>query len=158
MTRKNNYNYQYPVGDQKIIKKLSDPKYEGGNIALPKEADETEKIKYTIGQSILNYHLETKKSLTVIAEEIALADITEKKVYDICRGKISNFSLGELIVSALNLRIYSIPCLDCGGDIMPILLGDVVYSLKKQENLPTKIPNIYQALAKHQSLVHCQKY
>ena len=137
-----------------IRKKLSDPKYEGGNIALPKEADEIEKIKYNISQSILNYHLETKKTLSVIATEIALADITEKKVYDICRGKISDFNLGELIVSALNLRIYFIPCLDCGENILPLLLGDMVYSLKKQENLPTKIPNIYQALEKHQMLVH----
>jgi len=154
MTKRNNYNYQYPVGDQKIIKKLVNPKYEEGNIALPKEADEIEKIKYTIGQSILNYHLETKKSLTTIAQEISLVDITEKKVYDICRGKINDFSLGELIVSALNLRIYFIPCLDCGGDILPILLGDMVYSLKKQESLPTKIPNIYQALEEHQMLAH----
>jgi hypothetical protein len=58
MTKRNNYNYQYPVGDEKIIKKLSDPKYKGGNIALPKDADEIEKIKYSICQSILTYHQE----------------------------------------------------------------------------------------------------
>ncbi|CAG8751425.1 9752_t:CDS:2, partial [Ambispora leptoticha] len=98
------------------------------NIALPKDADEIEKIKYTISQSILNYQFETNKPLTVIAEEIALADITEKKVYDICR--------------------------DCRENILPLLLGDMVYSLKKQESLPTKIPNIYQALEEHQMLAH----
>ena len=126
----------------------------GGNIALPKEADEIEKIKYSISQSILNYHLETKKSLAAMTKEIALADITEKKLYDLYRGKINDFSLGELVVSALNLRIYFIPCLDCGKNILPILLGDMVYSLKKQESLPTKIPHIYQALAEHQALAH----
>src|SRR4051794_14445906 len=109
MTKRNNYNYQYPVGDEKIIKKLSDPKYKGGNIALPKDADEIKKIKSIICKSFLTYH--KKKNL-------------------FC------------------------PCLDCGGNILPILLGDLVHSLKKQENLPTKIPIIYQALAQHQTLVH----
>jgi hypothetical protein len=154
MTKKNSYNYQYPIGDQKIIRKLSNPKYEGGNIALSEDADEIEKIKYSISQGILNYHLETKKPLAVMAKEIALADITEKKLYDICRGKINDFHLGELVVSALNLRIYFVPCLDCGGNVLSLLLGDVVRSLKEQEGLPTKIPNIYQALEKHQVLVH----
>lgn len=166
MTKKNNYtfkkeiikDYSFPPHEEliRIRKKLSDPKYEGGNIALSKEANEIEKIKYSISQSILTYQQASKKTLNAMVKEIALADITEQKVYDICRGKINDFSLGELIVSALNLRIYSIPCLDCGGNILPILLGDMVYSLKKQENLSTKIPNIYQALAEHQTLVHCQ--
>lgn len=165
MIKKNNYSfkketirdYSFPPQEEliRIRKKLSDPKYEGGNIALSKDAEPIEKVKYSISQSILTYHQETKKSFATMAKEIGLADITEKKVYDICRGKINDFTLGELIVSALNLRIYSIPCLDCGRDILPVLLGDIVHSLKKQENLPTKIPNIYQALEKHQMLVHC---
>ena len=164
MTRKNNYSfkketikdYSFPPQEEliRIRKKLSDPKYEVGNIALSKEADEIEKIKYSISQSILTYQQASKKTLNAMAKEIALADITKKKVYDICRGKISDFSLGELVVCAINLRIYFVPCLDCGGNILPILLGDMVYSLKKQENLATKIPNIYQALAEHQVLVH----
>ena len=154
MTKRNNHSYQYPFGDEEIIKKLSHPKYEGGNIALPKDANMDEKTKYSIGQSILTHHQETKKSLSSMVKEIALADITEKKLIDICRGKISDFSLGELVVSAINLRIYFIPCLDCGGNILPLLLGDLVHSSKKQANLPTKIPNIYQALAEHQHLVH----
>jgi len=154
MTKRNNYHYKYPIGDPEIIKKLSNPKYEGGNIALPKEADEIEKIKYNLGQSILNYHLETKKSFATIAQEIALTDITQKKVYDICRGKINDFSLGELVVSALNLRIYFVPCLDCGENILSLLLGDVVRALKEKESLPTKIPNIYRALEEHRILVH----
>ena len=155
MTKRKN-NYPFPPQEElvRVRKKLSNPNCEGGNIALPKKADEVEKIKYSIGQSILNYHFKTKKSLTIMVKEIALADITEKKLSDICRGKINDFSLGELVVSALNLRIYFIPCLDCGGNILPILLGDMVYSLKKQESLPTKIPHIYQALAEHQALAH----
>lgn len=126
MTKRKN-NYPFPPQEElvRVRKKLSNPNCEGGNIALPKEADEIEKIKYSIGQSILNYHLETKKSLAIMVKEIALADITEKKLSDICRGKINDFSLGELVVSALNLRIYFIPCLDCGGNILPILLGDM---------------------------------
>ena len=154
MTKKNNYTFPPQEELIRIRKKLSNPKYEGGNIVLPKDADGVEKIKYSISQSILNYQLETKKSLVTIAQEIDLVDITEKKVYDICRGKINDFSLGELIVSAINLRIYLVPCLDCGGNILPLLLGDIVYSLKKQENLPTKIPNIYQALEEHRILAH----
>jgi hypothetical protein len=159
MTQKNNYNFKknqvknFDFPAEEIRQELKRKK---GivNIIVSEDAPVEEKIKYNIGQSILNYHLKTKKSFAVMVKEIALADITEKKLIDICRGKINDFSLGELIVSALNLRIYSIPCLDCGGDILPILLGNMVYSLKKQENLPTKIPNIYQALEKHQVLVH----
>lgn len=161
MNQKNNYNFKkseienFTFPAEEIRQELKRKK---GivNIIVPEDAPEEEKIKYTISQSILNHHLETKKSFVAMAQEIALADITEKKVYDLCRGQISNFTLGELVVSALNLRIYSIPCLDCGRDILPDLLGDMVYSLKKQQNLPTKIPNIHQALEKHQ-LVHCYK-
>jgi len=164
MTKKRNYtlkkktirDYSFPPQEEliRIRKKLSNPRYQGGNIALSKEADSIEKIKYSISQSILNYHLETKKSLAAIAQEIALADITEKKLYDLCRGKINDFYLGELVVSALNLRINFVPCLDCGGNVLSLLLGDVVRSLKEQESLPTKIPSLHQALERHQILVH----
>jgi len=159
MTQKNNYNFKkdkienFSFPAEEIRQELKSKK---GlvNIIVPEKAPVEEKIKYNISQSILNYQLETKKSFAIMVKEISLADITEKKLIDICRGKISDFNLGELIVSALNLRIYFIPCLDCGENILPLLLGDMVYSLKKQENLPTKIPNIYQALEKHQMLVH----
>ena len=135
MTQKNNYNFKkdkienptFPA--EEIRQELKRTK---GivNIIVSEDAPVEEKIKYNIGQSILNYHLKTKKSLAVMVNQIALADITEKKLTDICRGKISDFNLGELIVSALNLRICFIPCLDCGKNILPLLLGDIVYSLK----------------------------
>ena len=161
MNQKNNYNFKknkienFAFPAEEIRQELKRKK---GivNIIVPEDAPIEEKMKYSVSQSILTYQQASKKTLNAMVKEIALADITEQKVYDICRGKINDFSLGELIVSALNLRIYSIPCLDCGGNILPILLGDMVYSLKKQENLATKIPNIYQALAEHQTLVHCQ--
>lgn len=152
MTKKNNYNYQYPVGDQKIIKKLSDPKYDRGNIALPEDANTAEKMKYSVCQSILTYHQEKKKSLVTMAKEIALPSLTEKKLYDICRGKISDFCLGELVIYASNLGINSIPCYDCGVELFPSLLEAVISSLKDQESLSTKSLNIYKRLEKHHNL------
>jgi len=155
MTRKNNYNYQYPVGDQKIIKKLSDPKYKGGNIALPKEADITEKMKYSVCQSILTYHQEKKKSLATMVKEIALPSITEKKLYDICRGKITDFCLGELVIYAINLRINFIPCYNCGVNLLPSLSEALILSLKDQESLSMKSLDLYKKLENHRNLLHC---
>lgn len=164
MTRKNNYSfkketirdYSFPPQREleRIIKKLSDPKYKGGNLALPANADATEKMKYSFCQSILAYHQESKKTLTAMAKEIGIPGLTEKELYDICRGKITDFCLGELVIYASNLRISSVPCLDCGGNLFPKLLESVILSLKEQASLPTK-PNIYQTCARHQELIHC---
>lgn len=153
MTRKNNYNYQYPVGDQKIIKKLSDLKYDKGNIALSEDADTAEKMKYSVCQSILTYHQESKKSLAIMAKEIGIKGITEKTLYDICRGKISDFCLGELVIYATNLRISSIPCYHCGVNLFPSLLEAVILSLKEQESLSMKSLDIYKKLENHQDLI-----
>jgi len=101
------YSYQYPFGDQIIIKKLSDPNYEGGNIALPEEADILEKMKYSFCQSILAYHQEKQMPLSLMAQEIG---ITEKKLIDICRGKTVDFCLGELVIYVNNLDISFVAC------------------------------------------------
>ena len=165
MTKKNNYSfkketikdYSFPPHEEliRIRKKLSAPKYEGENIALPKEADATEKMKYSVCQSILAYHQASKKSLAALAQEIDLPGITEKQLYDICRGKISDFCLGELVIYASNLGITLIPCYHCGVNLFPSLQEVVILSLKEQERLLMINPHIYQNLAKHHNLTHC---
>nr|CAG8614592.1 2839_t:CDS:2 [Entrophospora candida] len=157
MIKKNNYtfkkettrDYSFPPQEEliRIRKKFSNPKHEGGNIALLEDADEIEKMKYSVSQSILNYHLETKKSLATIVREIGLTGLTEKKLYDICRGKVNDFSLGELVIYASNLRINFIPCYNCGVNLFPSLSEALILSLREQESLLMKDLDIHKNLA-----------
>lgn len=140
MTKKNSYSYQYPLGDQAIIKKLSDPNYEGGNILISENAPTEEKMKYSISQSILVYQQASKKSFADLIKEIEIQNLTEKKLIDLCRGKLTDFSLGELLIYANNLRITNIPCYHCGVNLFPPLLGEILSAFKNQVSFcPQKV-------------------
>src|SRR5438270_375950 len=73
-------------------------------------------------QSILAYQQEHQKSWAELVKEIDIQSLTEKKLIDICCGKLSGFSLGELLIYANNLRITIIPCYQCGVNLFPALL------------------------------------
>jgi hypothetical protein len=118
MIRRNNYSFPPPKELERIRKKLSNPNYEGGNIALSPEADLVEKMKYSFCQSILAYHQEKQVSLALMAQKIG---ITEKKLIDICRGKTIDFCLGELVIYANNLDISFVTCWECEKNIFPML-------------------------------------
>lgn len=149
MTKINNYNYKYPLGDQVIIKKLSDPNYEGGNILVSENAPVEEKMKYSISQSILAYQQTSKKSFAALVKEIDIQNLTEKKLIDLCRGKLTDFSLGELLIYANNLRITNIPCYHCKVNLFPPLLGEILSAFKKQVSFYPQ--RVYQEHA-HQPL------
>src|SRR4051794_17559974 len=107
----------------RIRKKLSDPNYEGGNILISETAPVEEKMKYSVSQSILTYQQESKKTFATLVKEIEIQNLTVKNLLDICRGKLTDFSLGELLVYANNLRITNIPCYHCGFNLYPPLFG-----------------------------------
>jgi len=145
MSKKNNYNFPAEEIRQELKRKKGIV-----NIVVPESADPLEKTKYSISQSILTYHLETKKSLAVLVKEIEITTLNEKKLLDICRGQISDFSLGELIIYANNLRINFIPCYHCGFNLFPSLLESLI--LQVQESPP--LENAYQAHFNHYYLNH----
>lgn len=81
--------------EQEIIEKLSSDDYEGGNILLSPDSSPEEKIKYKIGKAILTYQQDNCLSLKEVAQKLV---ISEEELYDICRGKINDFSLERLII------------------------------------------------------------
>ena len=137
MTKRKN-NYTFPPQEElvRVRKKLSNPNYEGGNIIIAENAPIEEKMKYSVGQSILTYQQENKKTFKTLVKEIGITSLSEKKLIDICRGKITNFSLGELVIYANNLRITTIPCYNCGVNLFSSLLEALISSLKDLESLP----------------------
>jgi predicted XRE-type DNA-binding protein len=80
--------------EEEIINRLDSDNYEGGNIGLPEHPTLEEKTKYKICKSILSYQLKNELSSVQIADKLA---ISEEELYDICRGKISDFSLARLM-------------------------------------------------------------
>jgi len=80
--------------EEEIIIRLDSENYEGGNIGLPKNPTLEEKAKYKLCKSILTYQLKNKFSLEQVAKKLATS---EEEVYDICRGKINDFSVARLI-------------------------------------------------------------
>lgn len=145
MNQKNNYNFPAEEIRQELKRKKGIV-----NIIVPENADTAQKMKYSVSQSILTYQQATKKTFAKLAQETGIASLTEKKMIELCRGKLDNFSLGELVIYANNLGITSILCYDCGVELFPSLLEALILSLKDQEILSTKNLNIY----KHQLLAH----
>ena|ERR1044072_6371560 len=80
--------------EAEIMERLSNDNYEGGNIGLPKNPTLEERTKYKLCKSILSYQLKNKLSLEQVAEKLA---ISEEELYDICRGKINDFSIVRLM-------------------------------------------------------------
>lgn len=84
--------------DEKTLKRirnqLSDPDYEGGNLALPASASEVDRAKYQICQLIAKYQREHGLMQKEIAEQLGVDD---SRISDILRGKIESFTLDRLI-------------------------------------------------------------
>src|SRR5438067_8137322 len=98
MVKKNNYNFPAEEIRQELKRKKGVI-----NIVIPENAPVEEKTKYSISQSILTYQQEKKKTFSALIKEIGITSLTEKNLVDICRGEVSNFSLGELLIYANNL-------------------------------------------------------
>lgn len=80
--------------EEEIIARLDNDNYEGGNFGLPEHPTLEEKTKYKLCKSILSYQLKNKLPFEQVANKLA---ISEEELYDICRGKISDFSLARLM-------------------------------------------------------------
>jgi hypothetical protein len=78
---------------EEIIKRLSDPNYEGGNYALPENASELEKSKYEICQNIARYKRINELSLKDLAYDLG---ISLKRLDDILYCRINLLKLDDL--------------------------------------------------------------
>ena len=96
MTMKKNKDFKN-LTEEEIINRLDSENYEGGNIGLPKNPTLEERTKYKLCKSILTYQLKNKLSLEQVAEKLA---ISEEELYEICRGKINDFSIAFSSVSS----------------------------------------------------------
>ena len=91
---KKNYNYQRPAGEKEIVARMMDPNYDRGNLGLPEDASPETKMKYRIGKAILAYQQDNRLDLAEVAKRLS---ISQNNLYDICRGKVDNFALPDLI-------------------------------------------------------------
>jgi len=82
------------VALKRIREKLSDPKYQGGNLALPENATKVDRAKYQLCQLIARYQREHGLLQKDIARQIG---VDESRVSAILRGKIESFTLDRLI-------------------------------------------------------------
>ena len=78
---------------EEIIKRLSDPNYEGGNYALPENASELEKSKYEICQNIARYKRINELPLKDLAYELG---ISQSKLDNILYCRINLLKLDDL--------------------------------------------------------------
>lgn len=90
---KRNRDFKNLTEDQ-IIERISSDNYEGGNIGLPENPTLEERTKYKICKEILTYQQKNKLLLEQVAKKLI---ISEEELYDICRGKINDFSLPRLM-------------------------------------------------------------
>jgi len=86
---------------KRIRGKLSDPKYEGGNLALPEDATEADRAKYQLCQLIARYQREHGLLQKDIARKIG---VDESRISEILRGRIGSFTLDRLIGYAEKLH------------------------------------------------------
>lgn len=80
--------------EAEIVARLESDSYEGGNIGLPENPTLEERTKYQLCKAILAYQQDNKLSLKKVAKKLA---VSEAELYDICRGKISDFSVPRLL-------------------------------------------------------------
>jgi len=85
----------------RIREKLSDPNYEGGNVALPETASEVDRAKYQLCRLIARYQREHSLLQKDIARRIG---VDESRISDILRGRIEGFTLDRLISYAERLH------------------------------------------------------
>lgn len=85
---------------KRVREKLSDPNYGGGNFALPKDASEVDRAKYSLCQLIAKYQREHGLLQKEVAEKLG---IDEARISEILRGKIESFTLDRLVSYAEEL-------------------------------------------------------
>jgi len=86
---------------KRVREKLSDPNYQGGNLALPENATEVDRAKYQLCQLIAKYQREHGMLQKDIARKLG---VDESRISDILRGKIEGFTLDRLFGYAEKLR------------------------------------------------------
>ena len=96
MAKKKNAAKKFPSAStlKEVRDGLSDLDYAGGNIALPVDASEIERAKYTLCQLIAKYLRESELTQRDLAKKI---EIDEARVSEILRGKIGNFTIDRLM-------------------------------------------------------------
>lgn len=94
-----------PFPDTKVLErireKLSDPEYQGGNLALPDSASGVDRAKYEICQLIARYQREHDLLQKDVARQLG---VDESRISDILRGRIQGFTLDRLIGYAEKLH------------------------------------------------------
>ena len=86
---------------KRIRDELSDPNYDGGNLALPSDASELDRAKYELCQIIARYRHEHDLMQKDIAAKLA---VDEARISQILRGRIESFTLDRLIGYAEKLH------------------------------------------------------
>jgi predicted XRE-type DNA-binding protein len=96
MKTNNKKQFAFPPEEeiQKVIKRFSDPNYDRVNIGLMPNASELDKTKYNICQSISRYKRINNLSEKELGKKIK---ISKEKLDHILFGRITNFSLDELV-------------------------------------------------------------
>jgi|SRR2546430_5620109 len=93
---------------EEICHRLSDPNYQGGSVALSKNASLLEQAKYNLCQVILTYKLRKKLGIEKLAQQIRLS-VPETE--DILHCRIDKFTLDRLMdyaeLLAIPLQIQS---------------------------------------------------
>lgn len=79
---------------ERVRKKLSSKSFEGGNLALPENATESERLKYQLCQLIARYMREHELLQKELAKKLG---IDESRMSEILRGKIESFTLDRLV-------------------------------------------------------------
>ena len=92
-TKKKKYSFPDEAEIERVIKRVMQPNYRRINIGLRPDANELDKAKYNICQSISKYKRINKLTPSKLAKKIG---INEEKTEDILFGRINSFNLDEL--------------------------------------------------------------
>lgn len=92
-TKKEKYGFPDEAEIERVIKRVTQPNYRRINIGLRPDANELDKAKYNICQSISKYKRINKLTPSKLAKKIG---INEEKTEDILFGRINSFNLDEL--------------------------------------------------------------
>lgn len=92
-TKEKKYSFPDEAEIERVIKRVTQPNYRRINIGLRPDANELDKAKYNICQSISKYKRINKLTPSKLAKKIG---INEEKTEDILFGRINSFNLDEL--------------------------------------------------------------
>src|SRR4051812_22045304 len=87
---------------EEITQKVSAPDYPYTNYVLPENANNHERIKFSLCQNILRYKRENNLSEPELTKKIG---ISKDKLIDILFNKVHNLNLEELLNYADNLHL-----------------------------------------------------